>query len=379
MSGEDDYESLTEGASTGTVMFAGAMAGIMEHCIMFPVDCVKTRMQALACDKTKFKSASILANLRYIAKTEGVFRSLKGVEPLALGAGPAHAVYFACYEHIKSVLTPVAQRSILPETLVHGVAGAAATVLHDAIMTPADVVKQRLQMCCSPYKSAWSCANTVYKTEGLGAFYRSYTTMLTMNIPFQVVHFMVYEQMMNLINESGEYDPWKHALSGGIAGAMAATITMPWDVMKTLLNTQEANVLNRLNTRRVVGIVDAFRTVRGMAGYSGFYKGWKARVIYQAPSTAISWLVYESFKYFLKQDTTKVSREETIDELWLAQQRSQSQAASRTGGESEAERRDSRLWDQIVTDLPQVQVVRAESQVNTDLVVTDRTFPGYRT
>ena len=41
-------------------------------------------------------------------------------------------------------------------------------------------------MCCSPYKSAWSCANTVYKTEGLGAFYRSYTTMLTMNIPFQV-------------------------------------------------------------------------------------------------------------------------------------------------------------------------------------------------
>ena len=102
---------------------------------------------------------------------------------------------------------------------------------------------------------------------------------------------MVYEQMMNLINESGEYDPWKHALSGGIAGAMAATITMPWDVMKTLLNTQEANVLNRLNTRRVVGIVDAFRTVRGMAGYSGFYKGWKARVIYQAPSTAISWSV----------------------------------------------------------------------------------------
>ena len=90
-------------------------------------------------------------------------------------------------------------------------------------------------------------------------------------------------------------------------------------------------------------------------------------------------LVYESFKYFLKQDTTKVSREETIDELWLAQQRSQSQAASRTGGESEAEKRDSRLWDQIVTDLPQVQVVRAESQVNTDLVVTDRTFPGYRT
>ena len=138
MSGEDDYESLREGASLSTVMTAGAIAGVMEHCIMFPVDCVKTRMQALACDKTKFKSTSISANLINIMKTEGLFRPLKGVQPLVLGAGPAHAVYFACYEHLKSEMTPMAQRSILPETVVHGVAGAAATVLHDAVMTPAD-------------------------------------------------------------------------------------------------------------------------------------------------------------------------------------------------------------------------------------------------
>ena len=130
MSGEDDYESLREGASLGTVMTAGAIAGVMEHCIMFPVDCVKTRMQALACDKTKFKSSSISANLINIMKTEGLFRPLKGVQPLVLGAGPAHAVYFACYENIKS-LSP-------SSPVVHGVAGVAATVLHDAVMTPAD-------------------------------------------------------------------------------------------------------------------------------------------------------------------------------------------------------------------------------------------------
>ena len=84
--------------------------------------------------------------------------------------------------------------------------------------------------------------------------------------------------------------------------------------------------------------------------------------------------MYESFKYYLKEDSAKTSsREETIDDL------RQGQAASRAGGETEAERRDSRLWEQIVTDLPQVQVVRAEAAVNTsDLVVRD-SFPGYRT
>ena len=84
--------------------------------------------------------------------------------------------------------------------------------------------------------------------------------------------------------------------------------------------------------------------------------------------------MYESFKYYLKEDSAKTSsREETIDDL------RQGQAASRAGGDTEAERRDSRLWEQIVTDLPQVQVVRAEAAVNTsDLVVRD-SFPGYRT
>ena len=90
--------------------------------------------------------------------------------------------------------------------------------------------------------------------------------------------------------------------------------------------------------------------------------------------------MYETFKYNLKDDSAKPSsREETIDDLRVSNQRSQQgQAASKGGGEAEAERRDSRLWDQIVTDLP--QVVRAqEAQVTTDLVVRDRTFPGYRT
>ncbi|KAF0027469.1 hypothetical protein F2P81_020210 [Scophthalmus maximus] len=38
---EPDYEGLPQGASTGTHMLAGAVAGIMEHCLMFPIDCVK--------------------------------------------------------------------------------------------------------------------------------------------------------------------------------------------------------------------------------------------------------------------------------------------------------------------------------------------------
>lgn len=40
---EPDYEGLPQGASTSTHMLAGAVAGIMEHCLMFPIDCVKVK------------------------------------------------------------------------------------------------------------------------------------------------------------------------------------------------------------------------------------------------------------------------------------------------------------------------------------------------
>ena len=38
---EIDYEGLPQGAATSTHMLAGAVAGIMEHCLMYPIDCVK--------------------------------------------------------------------------------------------------------------------------------------------------------------------------------------------------------------------------------------------------------------------------------------------------------------------------------------------------
>lgn len=36
-----DYEGLPRGAATSTHMLAGSVAGIMEHCLMYPIDCVK--------------------------------------------------------------------------------------------------------------------------------------------------------------------------------------------------------------------------------------------------------------------------------------------------------------------------------------------------
>lgn len=43
--GSEDYENLPTSASLSTHMTAGAMAGILEHSVMYPVDSVKVRLQ----------------------------------------------------------------------------------------------------------------------------------------------------------------------------------------------------------------------------------------------------------------------------------------------------------------------------------------------
>lgn len=303
-SSDVDYESLPPHAPVTIHMTAGAVAGILEHTVMYPVDSVKTRMQSLQPDPNA-QYRSVYEALKRIIRTEGIFRPFRGLNITMLGAGPAHALYFACYERVKRSLSDVIQNG-RNSHFANGVAGSVATVLHDAVMNPAEVVKQRMQMYNSPYRGLWDCVRTVTRNEGAGAFYRSYSTQLTMNIPFQAVHFITYELMQEQLNPNRLYHPGTHIVSGAAAGAVSAAVTTPLDVCKTLLNTQENVALSSVNiSGHLSGMANAFRTVYRLGGMSAFFKGAQARVIYQMPSTAIAWSVYEFFKYFLTKHQTE--------------------------------------------------------------------------
>lgn len=297
----DDYEGLPETTAMSTHMMAGAAAGIMEHCVMYPLDCVKTRMQILVPDpRANYRN---IADAFYrIVRQEGILRTIRGINVMACGAGPAHAMYFACYEKMKSILC----RTGRSNHLAHGVAGSCATVLHDAVMNPAEVIKQRMQVFGSPYRNWIHCYRAVYAREGPVAFYRSYGTQLSMNIPFQSLHFVIYEFSQDLLNGERHYNPKTHIVSGGLAGAVAAAATTPLDVCKTLLNTQE-RCAHVTKSSAISGFVEAFRTVYRFRGARGFLSGVSARVLYQMPSTAIAWSVYEFFKAYITRQKQKSS------------------------------------------------------------------------
>lgn len=162
------------------------------------------------------------------------------------------------------------------------------------------VIKQRMQVFESPYKNWLECTRVVLTTEGIGAFYRSFGTQLVMNIPYQSLHFIMYEFCQDLMNKDRAYQPMSHIISGGAAGAVASAATTPFDVIKTLLNTQEKNAVAK-GERGISGMGSAIKTIYRLRGIPGFFSGLPARVVYQVPSTAIAWGVYEFFKHFILQ------------------------------------------------------------------------------
>ena len=83
---------------------------------------------------------------------------------------------------------------------------------------------------------------------------------------------------------------------------VAAFITNPLDVAKTLLNTRTQHRMLS-SEKKITGMLSAVVAIFRTVGMKGYFRGVTARVFYQMPSTAICWSVYEFFKHVLGMKT----------------------------------------------------------------------------
>ncbi|KAL3233823.1 Mitochondrial RNA-splicing protein MRS4 [Nakaseomyces bracarensis] len=292
MEEEIDYEALPACAPLHHQLMAGAFAGIMEHCVLFPVDALKTRIQSASGSN----SVGLIKQISKIATAEGSFALWKGVQSVILGAGPAHAVYFATYEFSKSKL--IEREDInTHQPLKTAVSGMAATTVADALMNPFDVIKQRMQL--NTKESVWHVTKNIYKNEGFAAFYYSYPTTLVMNIPFAAFNFAIYESATKFLNPTNDYNPFVHCISGGLSGATCAAITTPLDCIKTVLQVRGSETVSNEVLKQANTFKRAAEAIYQIHGWKGFWRGLKPRVIANMPATAISWTAYECAKHFL--------------------------------------------------------------------------------
>lgn len=157
--------------------------------------------------------------------------------------------------------------------MVHAGASSLAELVSCAILTPAEVIKQNAQMV-----KAGSPTNATiqtlakFKSNPL-ALWRGYTALAGRNLPFTAMQFPMFERLKLAIREYRDrrglttgtiYESGTiTAFSAGSAGAVAAVITTPIDVIKTRIMlsavsnaTQEASQAQP--KAKADGLVDAF-------------------------------------------------------------------------------------------------------------------------
>lgn len=291
---------------------AGSIAGVMEHSCFFPLDTIKTCLQSGKVDGLK-GSQGIIAFVR----SHGIRSLFRGFPAVVFGNVPAHASMFTTYELSKRIMSKIVNKlghsdnksnllynanvNVLNSVVSPAVCGGISTISHDLIATPLDVIKQRLQV--GSYKGMSDCIITIFKKEGIRAFYRSLPITLFMNIPQTGLFVLLNENLKFLIGrakkDSLQQNTYNFVIAG-ISGGIAGFITNPLDVIKTKLQTQACHISQKESFRVVYpsvkkAFIDTFRR----QGVRGMYSGALARAFLIAPSYALCWGTYETVKNIL--------------------------------------------------------------------------------
>ncbi|XP_077793081.1 electrogenic aspartate/glutamate antiporter SLC25A13, mitochondrial isoform X4 [Podarcis muralis] len=147
---------------------AGGCAGASQVIFTNPLEIVKIRLQ-VAGEITTGPRVSALTVLRDL----GFFGLYKGAKACFLRDIPFSAIYFPCYAHMKSAFAGEDGR-VSPWSLL--LAGAIAGMPAASLVTPADVIKTRLQVAAragqTTYSGVIDCFGKILREEGPRAFWK---------------------------------------------------------------------------------------------------------------------------------------------------------------------------------------------------------------
>lgn len=249
---------------------------------LYPLDTVKTRLQS----NLTSNHASILPR----HTLQGTLRSMyAGLPSAMLGSMPSAALFFLVYDGVKRRLIRPDQASST-QAYAHMLASSSGEIAACAIRVPTEVVKQRAQAGLFGGSSllAFQDIMSLRRSDGSATMvrelYRGAGVTIMREIPFTIVQFSLWEyfkasyshrQHTETGRQAGLVTATESAMFGSMAGAVAAGLTTPLDVLKTRI------MLARRETGGSsvrAGPVMVIQQILKTDGVSGLFRGFVPRV-----------------------------------------------------------------------------------------------------
>jgi len=194
----DLLRSLFEDRSKGEIyvpleVLAGGGAGASQVIFTNPLEIVKIRLQVMG---EEFKKYGIQPRSAIsIIKELGIFGLYKGATACLLRDIPFSGIYFPTYAALKRKFASQHNGELRPQDLL--LAGTAAGAPAAFSVTPADVIKTRLQVQARKGETTYSgiidCAVKVYQQEGFKAFWKGSGMRVLRSSPQFGITLLAYE------------------------------------------------------------------------------------------------------------------------------------------------------------------------------------------
>jgi len=265
-------------------LVVGAVAGVVGTTCIFPIDMVKTRLQAS--NGTLGSPLNVFNNI--IRNEGGVFALYKGLGPNLIGVTPEKAIKLAVNEYLREKLENDDGSITVPNEIL---AGGGAGFCQVIATNPMEITKIRMQLQALLPAAERRSTIQVVKELGIKGLYRGSLATLARDVPFSVLFFPGYANIKKLFGKNSD-SLYAALFSGGIAGSIAAGAVTPTDVIKTRL--QMKGGLDKYKN-----MAYAFNKIRSEEGLGALYKGAIPRMVVVGPLFAITLLAFEAQKAYM--------------------------------------------------------------------------------
>lgn len=238
----------------------GLISGSIGALSVYPIDVVKTRMQNQISGNLLYKNGFDCCKKMW--KSNGILSFYKGCIPQILGVGPEKAIKIYTYKTISN--------SHNDDFSYHVIGGLCAGAFQVIVTSPYEMLKINLQMNNKiSFKHVLHFRNLY--TGSFACFMR--------DIPFSGIYFPSYWYL----KEKQNMNPF---IAGTIAGAPAAFLCTPADVVKTRMQTWNGSKIK-------FSFIKMISCIWKNEGFYAFWKGAGWRVLRSSPQFGVTLLVYE--------------------------------------------------------------------------------------
>lgn len=281
---------------------AGAIAGVSEILVMYPLDVVKTRVQL---QTGKAAAGADTYNGMFdcfskIIRNEGFSRLYRGITAPILMEAPKRATKFAANDKWGKFYRELFGQTQMTQSL-SVLTGASAGATESFVVVPFELVKIRLQDKASAgrYNGMIDVVVKTVRNEGILAMYNGLESTLWRHILWNAGYFGCIFQVRQLIPkaETKQGQMTNDIIAGSVGGTVGTILNTPMDVVKSRIQ----------NTVKVAGQTPKYNwawpgvaTIAKEEGFGALYKGFVPKVLRLGPGGGILLVVYTGVMDFFR-------------------------------------------------------------------------------